>query len=206
MLLRYYRRTPDYTKELSSAVVSLLPLAVIIHFLFGILVYSYPRLFKSSTEGDKTWFGIQEVKYFTADRIGQTHVVGLIFVMCFHVILFGFESSFVSIWRWLYKVSESKMALLFRRPAEEQSEAAGEKEKSKENENASLDASETMKIEDSVSNTEGAENNNNDNKYELPPDTPEKKEEADNKAKEDITKAKGEITVSDDILKELSYG
>ena len=98
------------------------------------------------------------------------------------------------------------MALLFRRSTKGQSKAAKEKEKGKENENASLDASETIKIEDSVSNTEEAENNNNDNKYELPPDTPEKKGEADAMAKEDITKAKGEITVSDDILKELSYG
>lgn len=65
----------------------------------------------------------------------------------------------------------------------------------------SQDASGTIKIEDSVSNTEEAEN-----KYELPLDTPEKKEEADAISDGDITKVKGEITVSDDILKELSYG
>lgn len=52
-----------------------------------------------------------------------------------------------------------------------------------------------------MSNTEEAEN-----KYELPPDTPEKKGEADAIPEGDIAKAKGEITVSDDILKELSYG
>ena len=99
LLLRYYRRTPDYTKELSSDVVSLLPFAVIIHFLFGILVYSYPFILKSYKI--QTWFGIQSISYFTYDRLSQIHVAIFFVFMCFQIILFAFESSFVSIWRWL---------------------------------------------------------------------------------------------------------
>jgi len=47
LLLRYFRVANQFTAENSKSVVMLLPYAAILHFLVGILAYSYPEILKS---------------------------------------------------------------------------------------------------------------------------------------------------------------
>lgn len=72
LLLRYYRLTPGYTKRLSARVVMLLPLAVLLHFLFGVVVFSNPSILISEILSG--YFG-NNSKYYNSDRVGQIHVV-----------------------------------------------------------------------------------------------------------------------------------
>jgi hypothetical protein len=99
LIFNYYRKTPDFTKELSQSVVSLLPWAVGFHFLLGIVMYSAPLLWTSTTI---PWFGISNIKYFTSARLGQLHLVIFFVLMCFHLLLFLFEKSINRSWRCCY--------------------------------------------------------------------------------------------------------
>ena len=47
LLLRYFRLTPGYTKHMAESVVSILPIAAIIHLAFGIFMFSYPHVLRS---------------------------------------------------------------------------------------------------------------------------------------------------------------
>lgn len=93
LLLRFYRLTDGYSQHLSSRIVKLAPFAILIHSLFGFMIFSYPYILSSpgiSFIGNQT-------QYFNANRMGQTHMV--VFVIGFlivWVILF-FEKSIVFI-------------------------------------------------------------------------------------------------------------
>lgn len=91
LLLRFYRLTDGYSQHLSSRIVKLAPLAILIHSLFGFMIFSYPYILSSpgiSFLGNQT-------QYFNADRMGQTHMV--VFVIGFLVVwvLLFFEKSIV---------------------------------------------------------------------------------------------------------------
>jgi hypothetical protein len=58
LVFNYYRKTVDYTKHLSSSVVSLLPFAIFLHFVFATYIYGFPLLLKSPSIG--AWVGLKE--------------------------------------------------------------------------------------------------------------------------------------------------
>lgn len=91
LLLRFYRLTDGYSQHLSSRIVKLAPLAILIHSLFGFMIFSYPYILSSpgvSFIGNQT-------QYFNENRMGQTHMV--VFVIGFLVVwvLLFFEKSIV---------------------------------------------------------------------------------------------------------------
>ena len=47
LLLRYFRITSGYTKYITANLIDMLPLAVVVHILFGLLMLSSPRLLSS---------------------------------------------------------------------------------------------------------------------------------------------------------------
>ena len=69
LLLRFYRLTPGHTKRMSQGVLSLLPWAVVLHFLFGLVAYSNPLLLKSEVN-DAFSFGYGEFAYFNVQKLG----------------------------------------------------------------------------------------------------------------------------------------
>ena len=82
LLLRYYRITPGFTSELSAKAIALLPLAVGVHCMFGIVIFSYPRILK----GDQLDIQIgNNTKYYNPERLGKLHT--FIF-LAFSVIIF----------------------------------------------------------------------------------------------------------------------
>ena len=71
LLLRYYRLTPEYTKHMSRAIVNILPLALLLHMIVGLAMFSWPDGLKSSVV--YPWFGIRG-PYFSNERLGQYHI------------------------------------------------------------------------------------------------------------------------------------
>lgn len=71
LVFNYYRKTAYFTRHLSKSVVDLLKYAVIIHFLFGFMSYSYPYIWKSSIVTDKIG---NDSQYFNSQRLGQVHM------------------------------------------------------------------------------------------------------------------------------------
>jgi len=47
LLLRYFRLTKGYTKNLNMTAAKLLPYAGIIHFFYGFIIFSYPNILSS---------------------------------------------------------------------------------------------------------------------------------------------------------------
>jgi hypothetical protein len=73
LLLNYYRFTPGLTKRISAGVLGMLPLAVIVHIMFGLMALSYPGMLRSSiVEGFS--FGYETHRYFSVERFGQRHM------------------------------------------------------------------------------------------------------------------------------------
>ena len=72
LLLRYYRLTSGYTKFLSRNAISVMPLAVVLHILFGLVIFSNPQILQS--EINPSYFG-NDTKYYNTSRLGQRHVV-----------------------------------------------------------------------------------------------------------------------------------
>ena len=58
LVFNYYRKTVDYTKQLSSSVVALLPVAIFLHFIFATYVYGFPLILRSESIG--TWINFPE--------------------------------------------------------------------------------------------------------------------------------------------------
>ena len=58
LIFNYYRKTIDFTKEISHSVVRLLPVAIVLHFAFATYIYGYPLILKSSSIG--SWIGVNE--------------------------------------------------------------------------------------------------------------------------------------------------
>lgn len=93
LLLRFYRLTDGYSQHLSSRIVKLAPFAILIHSLFGFMIFSYPHILSSpgiSFIGNQT-------QYFNSNRMGQTHMV--VFVIGFLVVwvVLFFEKSIIFI-------------------------------------------------------------------------------------------------------------
>jgi len=93
LLLRFYRLTDGYSQHLSSRIVKLAPFAILIHSLFGFMIFSYPYILSSP---GISFFG-NETQYFNENRMGQTHVV--LFVIGFLVVwvILFFEQTIVFI-------------------------------------------------------------------------------------------------------------
>lgn len=98
LVFNYYRKTPEFTRHLSRLVVNLLPPALVIHIGFGLMVYSYPYIWRS--EVIKSWVG-NDSKYFSADRMGQAHVAGFFVVSCVILVLLVCKEPLVLNWRRL---------------------------------------------------------------------------------------------------------
>lgn len=73
LLLNYYRITPGLTKRISTGVLSMLPLAVIVHVMFGLMALSYPGMLRS-TINESFSFGYEAHRYFNIERFGQKHM------------------------------------------------------------------------------------------------------------------------------------
>jgi hypothetical protein len=103
LVFNYYRKTAYFTRHLSKSVVDLLKYAVIIHFLFGFMSYSYPYIWKSSIVTDKIG---NDSQYFNPQRLGQAHMFVFQVVFCVVVLMFVFETTLVKLWRsFYYKLS-----------------------------------------------------------------------------------------------------
>lgn len=98
LVFNFYRKTPQFTKFLSASVVKVLPLAVFVHALFGLIMFSYQAIFRSTVI--TPWFG-NYTQYFSKERLGQTHVAVFTIVNLLIVVLFMFEESIVYYWRKL---------------------------------------------------------------------------------------------------------
>mmetsp|Transcript_42256 Transcript_42256/g.64780 ORF Transcript_42256/g.64780 Transcript_42256/m.64780 type:complete len:228 (-) Transcript_42256:509-1192(-) len=82
LLLRYFRLTEGYTKFLTRNIVNMLPVAVVLHFVFGTLLLSVPGILSSkrstsffsssATYGEDT---TEKNQYFNSERLGQDHMV-----------------------------------------------------------------------------------------------------------------------------------
>ena len=57
LLLRFYRLPPVSTKHLSNSVVLKLPYAILLHFLFGFFMFSFPNMLYSFEV--TPWMGIE---------------------------------------------------------------------------------------------------------------------------------------------------
>ena len=55
LVFNYYKKTPQFTRHLSRMVVNMLPFALVCHIAFGMMIYSYPYIWKS--EVIKPWIG-----------------------------------------------------------------------------------------------------------------------------------------------------
>jgi len=62
LVFNYYRKSDFFTRQLSKSVVNLLPWALILHCLFGLLILSYPMLLK--TDSISNWIGGETSQYF----------------------------------------------------------------------------------------------------------------------------------------------
>ena len=61
LLFNYYKRSSQFTKQVSQSAVDLLPYAIVIHLLFGFMTFSYPYAFRSTVS--PSWFG-NSTQYF----------------------------------------------------------------------------------------------------------------------------------------------
>lgn len=99
LVFQYYRKTAYFTKKLSAFVVSMLPIAIIIHYVFAGMVFSNPYMFRSEPI---QWFGATESQYFNPQRLGQKHMVAWFILALFNFLLFIFED--FAVYNWNYFV------------------------------------------------------------------------------------------------------
>jgi hypothetical protein len=98
LVFQYYRKTSYFTKKLSAFVVSMLPLAIMIHYVFAGMVFSNPYMFRSDPI---QWFG-NDTQYFNPERMGQKHMVAWFFLGLLNALLFVFEG--FAVYNWNYFV------------------------------------------------------------------------------------------------------
>lgn len=99
LVFNYYRKTAYFSRHLSKSVVDLLKYAVVIHFLFGFMSYSYPYIWKSRVVTDKIG---NDSQYFNPERLGQAHMFVFQVMGCVVVLIFVFEATLVKLWRSFY--------------------------------------------------------------------------------------------------------
>ena len=73
LLLKYYRLTNGFTKHLTTSIVKKFPIAVVMHILFSLFMFSYPNLLNSQLFSK--WYGISDSQYFNYPRVSQLHNV-----------------------------------------------------------------------------------------------------------------------------------
>ena len=62
LLFNYYRKSEFFTRHLSQSIVKLLPWAVALHILFGLIVFSTPYLLNTGFLAN--WIGSDMNQYF----------------------------------------------------------------------------------------------------------------------------------------------
>lgn len=72
MLLRFYRKQNSFSFKIVQDLVAWMPLASVLHMLFGFMMFSYPELLRSPVVDG--YFGNQS-QYFKPERIGQNHMI-----------------------------------------------------------------------------------------------------------------------------------
>lgn len=95
LIFNYYKKTPQFTSQLSKSVVRLLPWTIVLHAMFGMMIYSYPYIWLSKVQ---SWFGNNSV-YFNPNRLGQQHVVGFFILSLCILSIFIFQRLLIYIWR-----------------------------------------------------------------------------------------------------------
>jgi len=73
LILRYYKSAAYFTKHLSKAVVKILPLALFLHMIFGLFMFSWPDGLNSNLVNH--WFGTSMLQHLTKERLSQYHVL-----------------------------------------------------------------------------------------------------------------------------------
>lgn len=110
LLLRYYRIPVGFSNALSSNVITLLPLSIVVHFLFGLIVYSNRHLLSSTIIYAPS--GPTLSQHFNSQRLGQRHVV--IFLWSFICLL-----SLIALQKWVGILLSSLLAICFKKAEEE---------------------------------------------------------------------------------------
>lgn len=95
LVFQYYRKTTYFTKKLSAFVVSMMPIAIIFHYVFAGMLFSNPFMFKTEPI---EWFGNDWSQYFNNKRMGQRHMVVWFVFALLNALLFIFEEFFVELW------------------------------------------------------------------------------------------------------------
>ena len=72
LLLRYFRVANQFTAENSKTVVTLMPYAVIFHYIVGLFSFSFPEIMQSNVAGKAVG---NDSQYFNKNRMGQNHMV-----------------------------------------------------------------------------------------------------------------------------------
>ena len=67
LVFQYYRKTTHFTQKLSAFVVTMMPVAIIMHYLFAGMMFSNPYMLHSKPI---KWFGNKDSRYFNDDRLG----------------------------------------------------------------------------------------------------------------------------------------
>lgn len=88
LVLRYFRKTEGISKDISHQFVKILPLCLILHFLFGLVIFSSPNLLKTEAIGS---YPGNNTQYYNSKRIGQHHIVIFSAVSLCVLILIIFE-------------------------------------------------------------------------------------------------------------------
>mmetsp|Transcript_27944 Transcript_27944/g.42235 ORF Transcript_27944/g.42235 Transcript_27944/m.42235 type:complete len:157 (+) Transcript_27944:511-981(+) len=99
LLLKHYKLTKGYTRYLHQTMLLLLPLAGIVHYFWGFILYSYPFILR--TEINHTvWGESNEITlsslYFNAKRMGQHHMLWYFFTFVLMLFLIVFEAQFTN--------------------------------------------------------------------------------------------------------------
>lgn len=96
LMLRYFRVANQFTEELSKTVTNILPWAGIFHFIFGYFFYSYPFILKSGLREEASAIEGGS-RYFSNQRMGQTHIVLFIVAFALVILMLIFEKPIVAL-------------------------------------------------------------------------------------------------------------
>lgn len=103
-MLRYFKVANQFTEANSKAVVSILPWAVVFHFILGYFAYSYPNIMNTKhNESGVSVGGGSKSFYFSNDRIGQAHVVLFIIAFAVVIIMLILEKPIVALLSFIMK-------------------------------------------------------------------------------------------------------
>mmetsp|Transcript_1146 Transcript_1146/g.2101 ORF Transcript_1146/g.2101 Transcript_1146/m.2101 type:complete len:420 (+) Transcript_1146:3595-4854(+) len=76
LLLRFFRISPHFPKQMTRHVLNHLPLPIVLHLVFGYLFYSNGRILSSQqSQQVYLFFESADSQYFQGKRLGQLHIV-----------------------------------------------------------------------------------------------------------------------------------